>query len=292
MPEHRRVLRQGHGDVHDHGRHLHAPLPVLRRGPRPAAAARRGRAREPRDDDRRAEARLRRRHQRRPRRPARRRRAALRRLHPRGARAFARHADRGAGAGLPRPDGTRARHPGGGAAGRDEPQPRDGAAPVQAGAPRLGLRALARAAARVQGARAGRADQVGPDGGAGRDRRRDPRDDARHARPPDRHADDRAVPAAFRRPPAGARYVHPDTFAMFEREAYAMGFRHAAVGALVRSSYHADKQAEGVLEAGGRRRLCAEPPDRPRPAPVPGRVARAFSDGPAGPRRPPRPPIR
>ncbi len=43
------------------------------------------------------------------------------------------------------------------------------------------------------------------------------------------------------------RYVHPDTFAMFEREAYAMGFRHAAVGALVRSSYHADRQADGVL---------------------------------------------
>jgi len=43
------------------------------------------------------------------------------------------------------------------------------------------------------------------------------------------------------------RYVHPDAFAQFEREAYAMGFRHAAVGALVRSSYHADKQAEGVL---------------------------------------------
>ena len=34
MPEHRRVLRQGDGDVHDHGRHLHASLPVLRRGPR------------------------------------------------------------------------------------------------------------------------------------------------------------------------------------------------------------------------------------------------------------------
>jgi lipoic acid synthetase len=43
------------------------------------------------------------------------------------------------------------------------------------------------------------------------------------------------------------RYVHPETFAMFEREAYAMGFRHAAVGALVRSSYHADAQAEDVL---------------------------------------------
>ena len=39
------------------------------------------------------------------------------------------------------------------------------------------------------------------------------------------------------------RYVHPDTFAMFEKEAYAMGFTHAAVGAMVRSSYHADEQA-------------------------------------------------
>jgi lipoyl synthase len=43
------------------------------------------------------------------------------------------------------------------------------------------------------------------------------------------------------------RYVHPAAFAAFEREAYAMGFRHAAVGALVRSSYHADRQAEEVL---------------------------------------------
>jgi lipoic acid synthetase len=39
------------------------------------------------------------------------------------------------------------------------------------------------------------------------------------------------------------RYVHPDTFAFFEREAKAMGFSHAAVGAMVRSSYHADQQA-------------------------------------------------
>ncbi|MBV6305524.1 lipoyl synthase [Candidimonas humi] len=42
------------------------------------------------------------------------------------------------------------------------------------------------------------------------------------------------------------RYVHPDTFTMFEREAYAMGFTHAAVGALVRSSYHADEQAHAA----------------------------------------------
>jgi lipoic acid synthetase len=41
-----------------------------------------------------------------------------------------------------------------------------------------------------------------------------------------------------------ARYVHPDTFRMFEQKAIAMGFSHAAVGAMVRSSYHADKQAE------------------------------------------------
>jgi lipoic acid synthetase len=43
------------------------------------------------------------------------------------------------------------------------------------------------------------------------------------------------------------RYVHPDTFAMFERQAYEMGFTHAAVGALVRSSYHADVQAQKAL---------------------------------------------
>ena len=47
------------------------------------------------------------------------------------------------------------------------------------------------------------------------------------------------------------RYVHPDTFKMFEREAQAMGFDHAAVGAMVRSSYHADQQAHraGVTPA-------------------------------------------
>jgi lipoic acid synthetase len=43
------------------------------------------------------------------------------------------------------------------------------------------------------------------------------------------------------------RYVHPDTFKMFEEKAYEMGFTHAAVGAMVRSSYHADQQAHGVL---------------------------------------------
>jgi lipoic acid synthetase len=65
------------------------------------------------------------------------------------------------------------------------------------------------------------------------------------------HAIDMLTIGQYLQPTAGhlpvLRYVHPDVFAMFEREAIAMGFRHAAVGALVRSSYHADRQAEGVL---------------------------------------------
>jgi len=40
------------------------------------------------------------------------------------------------------------------------------------------------------------------------------------------------------------RYVEPAAFARFEEQALKLGFRHAAVGALVRSSYHADRQAE------------------------------------------------
>ena len=39
------------------------------------------------------------------------------------------------------------------------------------------------------------------------------------------------------------RYVTPDEFEMFAREAEKMGFMHAACGPMVRSSYHADRQA-------------------------------------------------
>jgi lipoic acid synthetase len=42
------------------------------------------------------------------------------------------------------------------------------------------------------------------------------------------------------------RYVHPDIFAMYKREAEAMGFTNAACAPLVRSSYHADLQAHGA----------------------------------------------
>ena len=43
------------------------------------------------------------------------------------------------------------------------------------------------------------------------------------------------------------RYAHPDEFEMFKEAATAMGFVNAACGPMVRSSYHADRQA---LEAG------------------------------------------
>jgi lipoic acid synthetase len=42
------------------------------------------------------------------------------------------------------------------------------------------------------------------------------------------------------------RFAHPDEFRMFEEEAGRMGFVNAACGPMVRSSYHADKQAQGV----------------------------------------------
>ncbi len=41
------------------------------------------------------------------------------------------------------------------------------------------------------------------------------------------------------------RYVHPDEFQEYTERAEEMGFVHAACGPLVRSSYHADKQAHG-----------------------------------------------
>ena len=42
------------------------------------------------------------------------------------------------------------------------------------------------------------------------------------------------------------RYVHPDVFKGYADAALRMGFKHAASGPLVRSSYHADEQARAV----------------------------------------------
>jgi len=43
------------------------------------------------------------------------------------------------------------------------------------------------------------------------------------------------------------RYVEPAVFEMYSAKASEMGFAHAACGPRVRSSYHADQQADGVL---------------------------------------------
>jgi lipoic acid synthetase len=56
------------------------------------------------------------------------------------------------------------------------------------------------------------------------------------------------------------RYVHPDTFRMFEAEAVKMGFTHAAVGAMVRSSYHADQQADAAGVSLSRREAVVSDP--------------------------------
>ncbi len=45
-----------------------------------------------------------------------------------------------------------------------------------------------------------------------------------------------------------SRYVHPDIFDKYARVGYDMGFKHVASGPMVRSSYHADVQAETVLD--------------------------------------------
>jgi lipoic acid synthetase len=42
------------------------------------------------------------------------------------------------------------------------------------------------------------------------------------------------------------RFVHPEEFRVFEEEGTKMGFVNAACGPMVRSSYHADRQAQGV----------------------------------------------
>jgi len=42
------------------------------------------------------------------------------------------------------------------------------------------------------------------------------------------------------------RYVEPAVFTLFQSQAATMGFKHAAIGPLVRSSYHADQQAHAA----------------------------------------------
>jgi lipoic acid synthetase len=62
-----------------------------------------------------------------------------------------------------------------------------------------------------------------------------------------RHNVDMLTVGQYLQPRAGSlpvrRYVPPATFKALEDIACRMGFAHAACGPLVRSSYHADRQA-------------------------------------------------
>jgi lipoic acid synthetase len=49
-----------------------------------------------------------------------------------------------------------------------------------------------------------------------------------------------------------ARYYRPDEFAELAQAGRAMGFAHVEAGPLVRSSYHAKRQSQGVMDAGAR----------------------------------------
>jgi lipoic acid synthetase len=46
-----------------------------------------------------------------------------------------------------------------------------------------------------------------------------------------------------------ARFYTPEEFAYLKEEALSLGFRHVESGPLVRSSYHAHEQADGVSVA-------------------------------------------
>ena len=205
MPEHRRVLRQGHGDVHDHGRHLHAPLPVLRRRARPPASARRRRAAS---TSRRRSRRCSSSTSSSPAWTATTCATAARSI---SSTASARCASirRQTQIEVLVPDfrGRLERaldDPRRGAAGRDEPQPRNRAAAVQAGAPRLRLRAFAALLREFKARCPGVPTKSGLMVGLGETDDEILRGDARHARTRHRHADDRPVPAAVAGPPAGA----------------------------------------------------------------------------------------
>jgi hypothetical protein len=130
LPQHRRVFRQGHGHLHDHGRQVHAPLPVLRCRPWPARPARCERTSEPGQHHRQPGLALRGDHQCGPRRSARRRQPAFCRLHPADPCVVACHPHRDPGARLPGARRPRAGDPQGRPARRDEPQPGNRAAPV------------------------------------------------------------------------------------------------------------------------------------------------------------------
>jgi lipoyl synthase len=59
------------------------------------------------------------------------------------------------------------------------------------------------------------------------------------------------------------RYYAPEEFADLREEALALGFRHVEAGPLVRSSYHAERQVEGVRGNGSASRTSVIPATTP-----------------------------
>ena len=194
----------------------------------------------------------RRRHLGRSRRPAGLRGRRLRRRDPLDPHAGAGLQGRGPDPRLPRP-GDAAGEGGRRAARRLQPQRRDRAAALPDRPPRLGLRALVPGAADGEGdrRRAG-ADQVGADGRARRELRRDGRGVRGTARAagsrssPSASTCDRPRPAPAGGPLLAARGVRRPC----ARPRYELGFESVAAGPLVRSSYHADEAAARAVAAG------------------------------------------
>ena len=249
LPQHRRVLAPRHRHLHDPGRRLHPRVRLLQRRARPARPRRRGRAGPRGGSGADPRPRSRGRHVRRPRRSRGRGRRGLRRHHHRDPRAVAGLPHRDPRAGLRRARRL-ARHRARGGAGRSEPQSRDRPRPVSAGAPRRRLRPRPPPPRARPPAPSPGGDEVGDHGGPRRDPGRARRGPRRPAAGGMRHRDDRPVPAAVARPPAGRALLPP------RRSSRRSGKRRwpsasatSSPDPLVRSSYHAHEQADAIAAA-------------------------------------------
>ena len=261
VPEHRRVLRQGHGDFHDPGRYLHAPLPFCDVA-RPPACSRRRRARHLAETIA-ARPWIRRDYQCRPRRPA----AAHFVDCINEVKRFAADDDRDPRTRFPRPPGSSLEILD--AAPPDVMTTTSKRCPAlpqrlgRAGTTRIRFACCRSSSGALGSCKSGLMVGLGETDEEILAVMRDLR----------AHGVDMLTIGQYLQPsphhlPVG-RYVGPSVFAYFAKEAASLGFRHAAVGALVRSSYHADRQAH---QAGSkrhpRRRSCGGSSVRPS-APCP-----------------------
>jgi lipoate synthase len=139
------------------------------------------------------------------------------------------------------------------------------AAPVQAGPSRQRLPVQPEPAQEVQGAAPRRADQERHHGGSGRDRRGDPRGDARHARARHRHDHHRPIPRAVGPSPAGLALRAPGHLQDVRGEGHRDGLqprRRRRDGALELSRRQAGRArgpGHGHAVLSDRERACVRP---------------------------------